>query len=85
MRGMWKGLGLLAPLPLVTMGLQPRVPIILVGNKSDLRSGSSMEAVLPIMSQFPEIETCVEVSRSQAGPPPSFLVSSVGALLGTLP
>lgn len=22
-----------------------------------------MEAVLPIMSQFPEIETCVEVSR----------------------
>lgn len=40
-----------------------RVPIILVGNKSDLRPGSSMEAVLPIMSQFPEIETCVEVSR----------------------
>ncbi|XP_072691179.1 mitochondrial Rho GTPase 2 isoform X1 [Canis lupus baileyi] len=38
----------------------PRVPIILVGNKSDLRPGSSMEAVLPIMSQFPEIETCVE-------------------------
>ncbi|XP_034807390.1 mitochondrial Rho GTPase 2 isoform X18 [Pan paniscus] len=33
-----------------------------VGNKSDLRSGSSMEAVLPIMSQFPEIETCVECS-----------------------
>uniref|UniRef100_A0A2I2ZDL9 Mitochondrial Rho GTPase n=1 Tax=Gorilla gorilla gorilla TaxID=9595 RepID=A0A2I2ZDL9_GORGO len=60
--GMWKGLGPPAPLPLVTMGLQPRVPIILVGNKSDLRSGSSMEAVLPIMSQFPEIETCVECS-----------------------
>ncbi|XP_021563515.1 mitochondrial Rho GTPase 2 [Carlito syrichta] len=40
----------------------PRVPIILVGNKSDLRPGSSMEAVLPIMSQFPEIETCVECS-----------------------
>ncbi|XP_076998419.1 mitochondrial Rho GTPase 2 isoform X2 [Tamandua tetradactyla] len=40
----------------------PRIPIILVGNKSDLRSGSSMEAVLPIMSQFPEIETCVECS-----------------------
>uniref|UniRef100_A0A8I5T146 Ras homolog family member T2 n=1 Tax=Pongo abelii TaxID=9601 RepID=A0A8I5T146_PONAB len=57
-----KGLGPPAPLPLVTMGLQPRVPIILVGNKSDLRSGSSMEAVLPIMSQFPEIETCVECS-----------------------
>lgn len=44
-------------------GPPPRVPIILVGNKSDLRPGSSMEAVLPIMSQFPEIETCVEVSR----------------------
>ncbi|XP_025130592.2 mitochondrial Rho GTPase 2 isoform X2 [Bubalus bubalis] len=40
----------------------PRVPIILVGNKSDLRPGGSMEAVLPIMSQFPEIETCVECS-----------------------
>ncbi|XP_023369561.1 mitochondrial Rho GTPase 2 isoform X2 [Otolemur garnettii] len=39
-----------------------RVPIILVGNKSDLRPGSSVEAVLPIMNQFPEIETCVEVS-----------------------
>uniref|UniRef100_H0WS09 Mitochondrial Rho GTPase n=2 Tax=Otolemur garnettii TaxID=30611 RepID=H0WS09_OTOGA len=39
-----------------------RVPIILVGNKSDLRPGSSVEAVLPIMNQFPEIETCVECS-----------------------
>lgn len=43
-------------------GLSPRLPIILVGNKSDLRPGSTMETVLPIMSQFPEIETCVEVS-----------------------
>ncbi|XP_016045860.1 mitochondrial Rho GTPase 2 isoform X2 [Erinaceus europaeus] len=41
---------------------EPRVPIILVGNKSDLRPGSSIEAVLPLMSQFPEIETCVECS-----------------------
>lgn len=48
-------------------GPPPRVPIILVGNKSDLRPGSSMEAVLPIMSQFPEIETCVEVSRLAGG------------------
>ncbi|XP_031206415.1 mitochondrial Rho GTPase 2 isoform X4 [Mastomys coucha] len=40
----------------------PRLPIILVGNKSDLRPGSTMDAVLPIMSQFPEIETCVECS-----------------------
>uniref|UniRef100_A0A8C8XQ26 Mitochondrial Rho GTPase n=1 Tax=Panthera leo TaxID=9689 RepID=A0A8C8XQ26_PANLE len=51
-------------IPLVNGGTErgPRVPIILVGNKSDLRAGSSMEAVLPIMSQFPEIETCVECS-----------------------
>lgn len=39
-----------------------RVPIILVGNKSDLRCGSSMETILPIMNQFSEIETCVEVA-----------------------
>ncbi|XP_072798414.1 mitochondrial Rho GTPase 2 isoform X1 [Vicugna pacos] len=50
-------------IPLVNGGKrEPRVPIILVGNKSDLRPGGSMEAVLPIMSQFPEIETCVECS-----------------------
>uniref|UniRef100_A0A673U6B7 Mitochondrial Rho GTPase n=1 Tax=Suricata suricatta TaxID=37032 RepID=A0A673U6B7_SURSU len=51
-------------IPLVNGGTErgSRVPIILVGNKSDLRPGSSMEAVLPIMSQFPEIETCVECS-----------------------
>uniref|UniRef100_A0A672N9C9 Mitochondrial Rho GTPase n=1 Tax=Sinocyclocheilus grahami TaxID=75366 RepID=A0A672N9C9_SINGR len=29
---------------------------------SDLRSGSSMESILPIMNQFSEIETCVECS-----------------------
>lgn len=40
-----------------------RLPIILVGNKSDLRSGSAMESILPIMNQFSEIETCVEVSH----------------------
>uniref|UniRef100_A0A672FVR3 Mitochondrial Rho GTPase n=1 Tax=Salarias fasciatus TaxID=181472 RepID=A0A672FVR3_SALFA len=39
-----------------------RIPIILVGNKSDLRCGSSMETILPIMNQFSEIETCVECS-----------------------
>ncbi|CAI9568093.1 unnamed protein product [Staurois parvus] len=39
-----------------------RLPIILVGNKSDLQSGSSMESILPIMNQFSEIETCVECS-----------------------
>ncbi|XP_040295643.1 mitochondrial Rho GTPase 2 isoform X1 [Bufo bufo] len=39
-----------------------RLPIILVGNKSDLQCGSSMESILPIMNQFSEIETCVECS-----------------------
>ncbi|PKU31564.1 hypothetical protein llap_18132 [Limosa lapponica baueri] len=39
-----------------------RIPIILVGNKSDLQVGSSMEVILPIMNQFSEIETCVECS-----------------------
>lgn len=43
--------------------LLPRIPIILVGNKSDLQSGSSMEIILPIMNQFSEIETCVEVGK----------------------
>lgn len=38
------------------------IPIILVGNKSDLLEQGNMEAVLPIMNQYAEIETCVEVS-----------------------
>lgn len=41
----------------------PRVPLILVGNKSDLVEHSSMETILPIMNQYSEIETCVEVRR----------------------
>ncbi|XP_012694695.2 mitochondrial Rho GTPase 2 isoform X2 [Clupea harengus] len=51
-------------IPLVNGGAEKgkKVPIILVGNKSDLRSGSSMETILPIMNQFSEIETCVECS-----------------------
>ncbi|MGH0131749.1 UNVERIFIED_CONTAM: hypothetical protein FKN15_047868 [Acipenser sinensis] len=39
-----------------------RVPLILVGNKSDLVEHSSMETILPIMNQYTEIETCVECS-----------------------
>uniref|UniRef100_A0A671KZ39 Mitochondrial Rho GTPase 1-A-like n=1 Tax=Sinocyclocheilus anshuiensis TaxID=1608454 RepID=A0A671KZ39_9TELE len=39
-----------------------RVPLILVGNKSDLVEHSSMETVLPIMNKYTEIETCVECS-----------------------
>uniref|UniRef100_A0A8C2WX61 Mitochondrial Rho GTPase n=1 Tax=Cyclopterus lumpus TaxID=8103 RepID=A0A8C2WX61_CYCLU len=39
-----------------------RVPLILVGNKSDLVEHSSMETILPIMNRYSEIETCVECS-----------------------
>uniref|UniRef100_A0AAR2IXR0 Mitochondrial Rho GTPase n=1 Tax=Pygocentrus nattereri TaxID=42514 RepID=A0AAR2IXR0_PYGNA len=39
-----------------------QVPLILVGNKSDLVEHSSMETILPIMNQYSEIETCVECS-----------------------
>ncbi|XP_067881951.1 mitochondrial Rho GTPase 2-like isoform X1 [Heterodontus francisci] len=39
-----------------------RIPVILVGNKSDLQGASSMETILPIMNQYMEIETCVECS-----------------------
>uniref|UniRef100_A0A8U7MNH0 Mitochondrial Rho GTPase n=1 Tax=Corvus moneduloides TaxID=1196302 RepID=A0A8U7MNH0_CORMO len=51
-------------IPMVNGGLEKgsRIPIILVGNKSDLQVGSSMEVILPIMNQFSEIETCVECS-----------------------
>uniref|UniRef100_A0A8C2WQN8 Mitochondrial Rho GTPase n=1 Tax=Cyclopterus lumpus TaxID=8103 RepID=A0A8C2WQN8_CYCLU len=38
------------------------VPLILVGNKSDLVEHSSMETILPIMNQYQDIETCVECS-----------------------
>ena len=37
------------------------IPIVLVGNKSDLLEQGNMEAVLPIMNHYAEIETCVEV------------------------
>ena len=37
------------------------IPIVLVGNKSDLLDQGNMEAVLPIMNHYTEIETCIEV------------------------
>ncbi len=40
------------------------IPIILVGNKSDLLEQGNMESVLPIMNHYAEIETCVEVMLS---------------------
>ncbi|TKS67996.1 Arf-GAP with dual PH domain-containing protein 1 [Collichthys lucidus] len=49
-------------IPLITENTDKdsRVPLILVGNKSDLVEHSSMETILPIMNQYSEIETCVE-------------------------
>ncbi|CAK9300103.1 unnamed protein product [Gordionus sp. m RMFG-2023] len=38
------------------------IPIILVGNKYDEMSQSSMEKIVPLMNTFPEIETCIECS-----------------------
>uniref|UniRef100_A0A1A8JRJ2 Ras homolog gene family, member T1b n=1 Tax=Nothobranchius kuhntae TaxID=321403 RepID=A0A1A8JRJ2_NOTKU len=51
-------------IPLITENTDKdsRVPLILVGNKSDLVEHSSMETILPIMNQHSEIETCVECS-----------------------
>ncbi|XP_066560315.1 mitochondrial Rho GTPase 1-A isoform X1 [Amia ocellicauda] len=51
-------------IPLINdrMDKDSRVPLILVGNKSDLVEHSSMETILPIMNQYTEIETCVECS-----------------------
>uniref|UniRef100_A0A4W4EN92 Mitochondrial Rho GTPase n=1 Tax=Electrophorus electricus TaxID=8005 RepID=A0A4W4EN92_ELEEL len=39
-----------------------KVPLILVGNKSDLVEHSCMDTILPIMNKYIEIETCVECS-----------------------
>jgi len=39
-----------------------RKPIVLVGNKIDLIEYSTMDSVLAIMEDYPEIESCVECS-----------------------
>jgi len=48
----------------INSGGQPQAgkPVILVGNKVDLVDYSTMEAVVPIMAEFEEVETCVECS-----------------------
>jgi len=50
------------PLLRVTLGEDHKKPVILVGNKVDLIDYSTMEAVMPIMNEYEEIETCVECS-----------------------
>ncbi|XP_067632148.1 mitochondrial Rho GTPase isoform X4 [Eurosta solidaginis] len=41
---------------------QQRKPIVLVGNKVDLIEYSTIDSVLTIMEDFPEVESCVECS-----------------------
>ncbi|XP_036342190.1 mitochondrial Rho GTPase-like isoform X3 [Rhagoletis pomonella] len=52
-------------LPLVRNAIGPdqqRKPIVLVGNKVDLIEYSTIDSVLTIMEDFPEVESCVECS-----------------------
>ncbi|KAA0195718.1 Mitochondrial Rho GTPase [Fasciolopsis buskii] len=52
-------------LPLIrhnTPNPDSHIPIVLVGNKLDLVPESKLEKVLPIMSDFSEVETCIECS-----------------------
>lgn len=53
-------------LPLIrnTLSADHTTPIILVGNKSDQADANSLETVVPIMNDYAEIETCVEVSST---------------------
>ncbi|XP_047737860.1 mitochondrial Rho GTPase 1 [Hyalella azteca] len=50
------------PLIRTTLGEDHDTPIILVGNKVDLVDYSTMEIVLDLMLEYPEIETCIECS-----------------------
>jgi len=50
------------PLLRVTLGQEHTTPVILVGNKVDQVDYTTMEAVMPIMNDYEEIETCVECS-----------------------
>lgn len=52
-------------LPLIrenTVDDQNRKPIVLVGNKEDLVDFSTIDSVLTIMEDYPEVESCVECS-----------------------
>lgn len=50
------------PLLREQLGDEHATPVVLVGNKADLVEYSSLEMVVPIMSQYQEVETCVECS-----------------------
>jgi hypothetical protein len=46
------------------LGDKLSVPIILVGNKCDTVDTSNLDQVLPLMNEYPQIETCVECSAA---------------------
>ena len=50
------------PLLRLTLGEAHTTPVILVGNKVDQVDYTTMDAVMPIMNDYEEIETCVECS-----------------------
>jgi len=50
------------PLLRVTLGDSHTTPVILVGNKVDQVDYTTMDAVMPVMNDYEEIETCVECS-----------------------
>lgn len=54
-------------LPIInqTLGDNHNIPVILVGNKTDLIDYSPLDNVLPLMNQFKEIEICVECSAKR--------------------
>lgn len=63
------------PLIREQLGDEHATPVVLVGNKADLVEYSSLEMVVPIMSQYQEVETCVEVSQRNAS-----IVASLNSL-----
>jgi len=50
------------PLLRVSLGDSHTTPVILVGNKVDQVDYTTMDAVMPVMNDYEEIETCVECS-----------------------
>lgn len=49
-------------LPLIRKVSDVKKPIVLVGNKSDLVDFSTIDDILAIMDDFPEVESCIECS-----------------------
>lgn len=49
-------------LPLIRKASDVKKPVLLVGNKSDLVDFSTIDDMLAIMDDFPEVESCIECS-----------------------